>query len=296
MTNPTSLRMRTAVIAVSALALVSVAASQSPPPRQAEQFSAQSPTATDTREVILDGIIEPSQVVEISGGVLTGVLENIFVDRGDFVEKGQLLAILDSRLDQANLNLARARVDLVATLEANLTSRNYFATAFDRAEDLFEEGVISRDLRDRAEEEALLAESRWRVEQESHTLWRYELERAIAAIEMRQIISPVSGVVIQRLIDPGEFVGQATLLSIAKIDPLYVEVVAPVELYGAIVPGTPATVLIGEPIGGSYEAEVTIVDRVLDAASNTFGIRIELPNPGGAIPAGLRARVRLTLG
>jgi RND family efflux transporter MFP subunit len=253
----------------------------------------QAPTPRDSDAVELNGVIYPSQVVEVSGGVLTGVLEEILVDRGDEVQEGQLLAVLDSRLDEANLRLAQARVDLVAALEASLAARNYFAQAHERAESLFEQGVISTELRDRAEEEAMLAESRWRVEQESHTLWRMELERSTIALEMRRIVSPLTGVVIDRLVDPGEFVGQATLLSIAQLDPLYVEVVAPASLYGSIRVGDSATVLPGEPAGGSYAAEVTVVDKVLDAASNTFRIRLELPNPGNRLPAGLRARVRL---
>lgn len=256
----------------------------------------QAPTSADRDEVELNGVIHPSQVVEVSGGVLTGVLEEILVDRGDAVEQGQLLAVLDSRLDEANFKLAQARVDLVAALEASLAARDYFAEAYERSQSLFEQGVISSELRDRAEEEALLAESRWRVEQESHTLWRMELARTEVALEMRRIVSPLSGVVTDRLVDPGEFVGQATLLAIAKLDPLYVEVVAPASMYGSIRVGANATVIPGEPVGGSYEAKVTVVDKVLDAASNTFRVRLELPNPGNVLPAGLRARVRLLVG
>jgi RND family efflux transporter MFP subunit len=254
---------------------------------------AQAPAAGDTQEVELNGVIQPSQVVEVSGGVLTGVLEEILVDRGDEVEEGELLAVLDSRLDEANLKLAQARVDLVSALEASLAARDYYADAYERAQSLFEEGVLSTELRDQAEEEALLAESRWRVEQESHTLYRMQLEQAKVALEMRNIVSPLSGVVVDRMVDPGEFVGQATLLSIAKLDPLYVEVVAPATLYGSIRLGSDATVLPGDPVGGSYTATVRVVDKVLDAASNTFRVRLELPNPGNQLPAGLRARVRL---
>lgn len=256
-------------------------------------LQAQAPVDRDANQVELNGVIHPSQVVEVSGGVLTGVLEDILVDRGDPVEQGELLAVLDSRLDEANLRLAQARVDLVSALEASLAARDYFAEAYERAQSLYEEGVISVELRDRAEEEALLAESRWRVEQESHTLWRMELERSKVALEMRNITSPLTGVVVDRMVDPGEFVGQATLLSIAQLDPLYVEVVAPANLWGSIQIGTKATVLPGEPVGGSYEAEVSVVDKVLDAASNTFRVRLELPNPGNQLPAGLRARVLL---
>jgi multidrug efflux pump subunit AcrA (membrane-fusion protein) len=47
-----------------------------------------------------------------------------------------------------------------------------------------------------------------------------------------------------------------------------------------------------EPVGGEYPATVTVVDRVVDAASGTFGVRLELPNPDRALSAGLKCRVR----
>ncbi len=56
-----------------------------------------------------------------------------------------------------------------------------------------------------------------------------------------------------------------------------------------------ATVLPEEPVGGEHRAEVTVVDRVVDAASGTFGVRLELPNPDYAIPAGLKCRVEFPL-
>jgi multidrug efflux pump subunit AcrA (membrane-fusion protein) len=46
-----------------------------------------------------------------------------------------------------------------------------------------------------------------------------------------------------------------------------------------------------EPIGGQLTAKVSLVERVIDASSGTFGLRLELPNPEGKIPAGLRCRL-----
>lgn len=45
-------------------------------------------------------------------------------------------------------------------------------------------------------------------------------------------------------------------------------------------------------MGGRYEASVKVVDRVIDAASGTFGVRLQLPNPGYRVPAGVKCRVR----
>ena len=272
-----------AVAALLAIAPVTTAAAQ------------QSAAGSDPRQVVLDAVIMPSEVIEISGGVLTGVLERIHVERGDFVVEGQLLAVIDSRLEQAMVDLAQARVDLVAALEASRSARDYFANAMERANRLYDEQIISIDLREQAQEEALLAESRYQVEVEAHAIAELELQRAIVALEMRKLTSPVTGMVTERLIPQGEFVGQATLLTIAKLDPLFVEVVVPAVLYGSIQVGMAAVVIPGEPIGGSHPAVITVVDNVLDAASNTFGVRLELPNPGYALPAGLRGQVSFTL-
>ncbi|MEM9242054.1 MAG: HlyD family secretion protein, partial [Pseudomonadota bacterium] len=48
------------------------------------------------------------------------------------------------------------------------------------------------------------------------------------------------------------------------------------------------------PLEGTHMAEVTVVDQIFDAASGTFGLRLELPNPDGKIPAGTRCLVELT--
>jgi len=71
-----------------------------------------------------------------------------------------------------------------------------------------------------------------------------------------------------------------------------VEVFAPVSWLGRITVGQRAFVVPEAPVGGGYEAKVTVVDRVVDAASGTFGVRLELPNPSYALAAGLKCRVR----
>ena len=58
-------------------------------------------------------------------------------------------------------------------------------------------------------------------------------------------------------------------------------------------PGMKATVHPAKPISGEYQAEVEVVDSVLDPQSNSFGVRLKLPNPGEQIPAGLRCQIDL---
>ena len=75
---------------------------------------------------------------------------------------------------------------------------------------------------------------------------------------------------------------------------LNVEVIAPVELFGSIKPGMSGDVRFQPMLSGVHKARVAVVDKVIDAASGTFGVRLELPNSGNSIPAGIKCRVRFS--
>ncbi len=81
----------------------------------------------------------------------------------------------------------------------------------------------------------------------------------------------------------------------AQIDPLRVEVIVPAQIFGRIFPGMPATIVPELPEYGAQIATVTIVDKVIDAASSTFGVRLELPNAEQQMPSGLRCLVRFEI-
>ena len=119
-----------------------------------------------------------------------------------------------------------------------------------------------------------------------------ELQRTSAEVALRTIKSPINGVVVERYLSPGEFPKQERILKLAQIDPLRIEAYAPVSLLGKLTVGMDVQVKLEEPIGGTHKAKITIVDRVVDAASGTFGVRMELPNPDLKLPAGLKCSVK----
>jgi multidrug efflux pump subunit AcrA (membrane-fusion protein) len=126
---------------------------------------------------------------------------------------------------------------------------------------------------------------------ESQQIAKLEMERAAAVLDQRTVRSPITGVVVERYMSPGEYVEDRPILKIAQIDPLNVEVILSVEHLGKIREGMTAEVLPQEPVGGSYKARVKVVDKVVDAASGTFGVRLELPNPQYRISAGIKCNV-----
>ena len=81
------------------------------------------------------------------------------------------------------------------------------------------------------------------------------------------------------------------IVTLVKLDPLHVETFIPSELFKTIKQGQTAMVMPDAPFEGQLKATVIIVDPVFDAASGTFGVRLELPNKDHRLPGGLRCQV-----
>jgi multidrug efflux pump subunit AcrA (membrane-fusion protein) len=157
--------------------------------------------------------------------------------------------------------------------------------------DLVKEGQVLATLDTRVER-ATGAVQHAQAELNNRRLADLELQRTAAEVALRTIKSPVNGVVVERFMHPGEFPKQEKILKLAQIDPLRVEVYVPVAMLGKIAVGRTAYVKPESPVTGEYAAKVTVVDRVVDAASGTFGVRLELPNHDMKLPAGLKCTVR----
>jgi multidrug efflux pump subunit AcrA (membrane-fusion protein) len=169
---------------------------------------------------------------------------------------------------------------------------DFGARRFVRTEDLYKRDLVPLNEKDEAETAKILAEIGLLEADENQRIAELELERARAALALRTVRSPITGVVTERLVDPGEFARGLPIAKIAQIDPLRVEVFAPVALLGKVSVGMEAEVMPEAVSDGVYRVRVTVVDRVVDAASGTFGVRLELPNPDYRLPAGLKCKVR----
>lgn len=238
-----------------------------------------------------DCVAEPTQRVQV-GSPVTGLLALVKVGRGDEVKRGDELARLDSTVEEANVALAMAQANARASLESQRTRLDLAQANLDRSLKLVNSGAVTQSKLE--ELEAIVAIARRDLDTEELRL-RFaaiELERQQALLARQSIRSPLDGVVVEQNLRAGEFVRQdSAVLTIAQTDPLHVEAYVPTALWGKIAKGTRGTVSLEQPAETRIDAEVTVVDRIFDAASGTFGIRLALPNPGGAIPAGQRCKV-----
>jgi len=241
----------------------------------------------------LDCLVSPFLVVAVSFST-EGVLDVVSVDRGDLVKEGQVLATLESSVEKATVALAAARARVESALKSNQVRLEFGVRKFARTDEMFQKNLVPLKELDEAETQKVLAELGILEAKENRQIAELELERARAALGQRTLKSPVTGVVTERLLSPGEFVRGTPIVKLAQIHPLRVEVIAPVALLGKLTTGMSAEVMPEAPVGGVHPAKVTVVDRVVDAASGTFGVRLELPNPSYRLPAGLKCKVRFT--
>jgi len=234
-------------------------------------------------------LIGPEQVADVGSQVI-GVIEAVHVDRGDMVKKGQVVATLRADVERAALGVARSKAEADAEVRAATANLDLAKQQLARAEDLFNKNFVSGQAVDKARSEHDIAAQKLAQAREQQRIWQRELGLANAQLEQRVIRSPIDGVVVERFLNSGERIEQKPVLRVATIDPLRVEVVVPASLYGRIQPGLEGNVRPDLPNAAPLPATVTLVDRVIDAASNTFRVRLQLPNPNLAVPAGARCR------
>jgi len=240
-------------------------------------------------------MIQPSQLVQV-GSPAPGVIERILVDRGDLVKAGQEVVQLNASVERAALALARERARQQGEVQATEGARELAERELARADELFRKNFVSGTYRDKQKAEARVAGGRSEEAREKQQLAGHELTLATAQLAQRTLRAPISGVVVERFMALGEYVDQKPVLRIAAVDPLRVDVLVPAAAFGQVLVGQKGQVVPELVDRRVLTATVKTVDRLIDAASNTFRVRLELPNPGATLPAGLRCRVDLGLG
>lgn len=223
-------------------------------------FCLTSPVAT--AEWAISCLMEPSMDISV-GTPVDGVIEQLAVDRGDSVRNGQVIARLHSGVERAAVDYHAAK----AEFGERKMSRN---------EDLKKNELISPQEADEIATE--------------HRLSSLELRQKREELSLRTISSPIDGVVVERYHHPGDLVHQEKIYRIAQLDPLHVEVVLPAQYFGRLKVGQ-AYKVSPELLEGQYDAKISQIDKVIDAASGTFRVRLKLANPGNKLPSGLRCHV-----
>ncbi|AVI62951.1 efflux RND transporter periplasmic adaptor subunit [Halomonas sp. GFAJ-1] len=208
-------------------------------------------------------LVGPSRSAVLSSGV-PGLLETINVQRGEEVERDQVLFSLNSDVEEASLALESARVAFAQrTLQRN--------------QRLIERGILSESERDEMDTELSMA--------------RLQAGLAEARIADRMIQAPFPGIIASLDSEEGEYIDNTPVMQLVQMDPLELELVLPLNAFGRFSVGEVLDVELIEPIGEIMPAEITSIDRFIDPSSGTFVIYLTLDNAENTIPPGINCRL-----
>jgi RND family efflux transporter MFP subunit len=215
----------------------------------------------------IHGYIETPVYAKISG-----YLKRIYVDKGDHVPKGGLIAVLDS--PEVDHQVANAR----ATYELALTTDR-------RNQALLRFGVVAQQQADNARAEMREA--------------RAALDQLIAMQAYQTIRAPFSGIVTARYVDPGALIPQATsqsgtltpIISMATSSAVRIYSDVPQSTAPFIRNGDPATVTVTEYPRRVFTGTVTRHSNALTSQTRTMLVEVDLPNTDQALYPGMYATV-----
>ncbi len=242
---------------------------------------------TTQNKTTLDCLVKPEMYINL-GSPVYGILESVLVKKSDTITKGQPLAKLKSSVELARVEVAKQEALMDNQVYAKGVKLGYAKRKSKRIAGLFEENASSAQEQDDAATELIIA--RTELAQTKLDKKKNELKLLLAKAELEQktILSPIDGIVVERYLMPGESVQNEAILQLAKVDPLLIEVVASANLFGQIKSGMSVEIKPDFPVNSSYQAKVSTVDRIIDAASGSFTIRLTLPNPDDKLVGGTK--------
>ena len=244
-----------------------------------------------------DCLIEPSQSLEI-GSPVTGVVDKVWVKRGDRVKKGQIVFTLESNAEAAAADLAKFKSQAIGAIKSAQNKVAFGQTKYERRKEMAAENLVSKQERDDAEAEWRLAEAELVAAKESKDQAALEYKQQSSLLALRTVRSTIDGVVVDQMLYPGETAeagSKKPVLKLAQLDPLKVRVMLPMSVFGKVKAGSVAEVSTEYSPSERLKDTVRHTDKVLDAASGTHIIFLDLPNKTLEIPAGTKCKASIDL-
>jgi membrane fusion protein (multidrug efflux system) len=213
----------------------------------------------------LTGTVQANQDVLVAAEE-TGVIREILVDKGSWVEDGQALFRMDDDLLGAQVDQARALSEMARE-------------TWERRKRLWEE--------DRVGSELVYLEARYAAEQAAANLKLLE-ER----LERTTIRSPITGIMDSREVEVGSMVPAGTPVArIVDNNPLKITAGVPERYAVDVRPGTQASVTFDVMPGEQFQGRISYVGTVVDPGNRTFPVEFRLRNPGGLVKPEMVANV-----
>jgi HlyD family secretion protein len=283
------------------------------------------------RVVVATGKIQPLSKAEIKSKA-SGIVKRIYMDYGDRVKQGQVLAELDKvqleaimRESQANMQAAKAACDSAkATLERNKVDAEgpdvpFLKLSMERAEHEYREGVVAKAVVEDAQKNYQLglnkrmsAETNLAVSRADIAKADAQVAQAMAALENAQedlrnstIVSPIDGLVLSRDVNVGDAVSsilvlgsQATLImTLGDVSEVYVQGKVDEADIGKVYLNQPARIVVESFKDKKFIGKVTKISPLGKEKDNvtTFEVRVSISNPTGELKANMSANAEILL-
>ena len=283
------------------------------------------------KSVVATGKVEPITKVEIKSKA-SGIVKKLYIEAGDRVKAGQVLAELDrvemeaqvrqseAQLQSSEATWHSAEADLARSkVDAEGVDVPMLKRAWDRAQGMAKQGVVSRATLDEAEKNYVMATNRQQVAQAQVLVTtakmaqaRADVKRAEATLlQLREqlsyttIVAPIDGIVLSRDVEVGDAVssilvmGSASTLvmTIGDTREVYVKGKVDESDIGKVFLGQPARIRVESFKDKTFEGKVTRISPMGVEKDNvtTFEVRVSIDNPGGELKALMTANAEMIL-
>lgn len=206
--------------------------------------------------------IVQAEAVNNIAPTIAGRIDEIFVEVGDYVQKGQKLV----QMDASNLLQTKAQLD---NLEVT----------FKRIDELYKVGGISK--------------SDWDAQKTQLEVTRTSYNNLLTNT---QLLSPISGIVTMRNYDSGDIFAGNPVLQIQQITPVKMKINVSENQFTSIKKGMEAQVKLEVFGEDEFKGKVTLIYPTIDARTHTFPVEVTLPNTNGKVRPGMYARVTMCYG
>jgi HlyD family secretion protein len=283
------------------------------------------------KSVVATGKIEPITKVEIKSKA-SGIVKKLYVEAGDKVKAGQVLAELDREEIQASVRSSEAQL---LSAEANMRAAEadqkrsevdamgvdvpMLKRAYERAQQMAKEGVVSQAALDDAEKNYEMAQNKQNVARAQLTVSKAKYAQASADVQRNRanlqqlkeqlgyttIVAPIDGIILSRDVEMGDAVSSilvmgssATLvMTIGDTNEVYVKGKVDESDIGKVYLGQPARIKVESFKDKSFTGKVTKISPMGVEKDNvtTFEVRVSIINPGGELKAAMTANAEIIM-
>jgi HlyD family secretion protein len=283
------------------------------------------------KSVVATGKVEPITKVEVKSKA-SGIVKKLYVEYGDRVKKGQLLAQLDKIEIEAGVEQSRASLEAA---QANLTSAQadyerakvdaegpdvpLLKRSYDRALQMQKDGVVSDSALDDAEKNYKMAVNKQSVARAQMLVLQAKIAQAKAQVardgaNLKQleeqlnytdIVSPIDGIILSRDVEMGDAVssilvlgsGATLVMTLGDTSQVYVKGKVDESDIGRVYLGQPARIKVESFKDKTFNGVVTKISPMGVEKDNvtTFEVRVSIQNPGGELKAEMTANAEIIL-